>query len=369
MAEAYSDKALAPGLSFGGIRTYIWAGGYSSTDTTYTIQFGGSAQSIACSQYGFWFEIEANGSRYSETSASTSNGTTGSGAYWKTEASLGTCYATFDRRQYDYSVNVIAYAQFNSNGSRNCSAVVSITIPARTRTAHGNPSFSSSQKGTLQGQKTKLTWAKSGTQGNANFDHFELWQGSTKLYSGSATAMEVTPSSYKASGDVSFTLKEVHEWYGSYPETSSSVTVHVLAAMGKPTLSVSKSTANYAEEVTLSWKPSSSAAALDRYEVHQGASTLLWDGKDTSTKVTPSDATGAKGGTVTYTLTEYREWYGNIAQASATVKVTVRSGVCTYYDTGGKAHTVLVTYYDTGGKGHFVTITYYDASGKPHSVV
>ena len=79
--------------------------------------------------------------------------------------------------------------------------------------------------------------------------------------------------------------------------------------------------------------------------------------------------TGAKGGTATYTLKEIHEWYGTYYTTSASVSITVRSGVVTAYDSSGAKHTGLVTAYDSSGKGHYVLITGYDSNGSPHSVV
>lgn len=368
MAESYSDKVLGSGLSFGGIRTYVWASEASNTDTTYTINFGGSIQSTACSQYAYWVEVECNGSRYAENSGSTSNS---DNSYWKTEWSSSTQSASFTKQQNAYTVTVRCYAQFSNATSRNCTASVNITIPARTRTAHGNPTVSTSDDGTLQGGTAKISWAKSGTQGNANFDHFELWQGSNRLYSGSGTSYTVTPSSVSGTdgGDVKYVVKEIHEWYGSYPETSASVTVHVMPTMKKPTVTAAKTTVNYSEKTKISWSTSNTAGTLSKYQLYHGGNTVLYDGTDTSCDVKPSDASGPQGGTVSYTLTETRTWYGKSTSASNTVQINVRSGVCTVYDSSGKAHTALVTAYDSSGKAHYVLITAYDANGKAHNVV
>lgn len=163
-----------------------------------------------------------------------------------------------------------AWGANNGDGAR-----VAVTIPARPYHAHGNPTFSASKTIAHYGEDITLSWSKSGTQGNASFDHFELWQGDTKLYSGSNT---------------SYMLK-------------------------------------------------------------------------------PSDVTGAKGGTVTYTLKEIHEWYGSYKSTQATVSIKVRSGVVSIYDSNGKKHIGLVSAYDSSGNRHYVLITAYDENNKAHNVV
>ena len=95
----------------------------------------------------------------------------------------------------------------------------------------------------------------------------------------------------------------------------------------------------------------------------------LYSGSGISKSVVPSDVTGAKGGTATYTLKEIHEWYGSYPSTESSVSINVRSGVVSVYDSSGTKHTGLVTAYDSSGKSHFVLITAYDANGSPHSVV
>ena len=79
--------------------------------------------------------------------------------------------------------------------------------------------------------------------------------------------------------------------------------------------------------------------------------------------------TGAKGGTVKYTLKEIHEWYGTYPSKEVSLSITVRSGVVSAYDDSGNRHTALVTAYDEEGKPHYVLVTAYDADDKPKSVV
>lgn len=175
-----------------------------------------------------------------------------------------------------YHCSAWADTSWSSNGCDTGNPVrTTVTVPKRAYVAHSNPSFSASKSTANFGEPITFSWGKGSTQGNANFDHFELWHGSKKLYSGSGMAF----------------------------------------------------------------------------------------------KVTPSDVTGAKGGTVKYTLKEVHEWYGTYPSKEVSLTITVRSGVVSAYDDSGNRHTALVTAYDSEGKPHYVLVTAYDDSGKPRSVV
>lgn len=255
------------------------------------------------------------------------------------------------------------------NGTSSASGTV--TVKARTYHAHGNPSVTLATSCT-QGQQVTVSWAKSGTQGNASFTRFELWQGSNKLYSGTGTSYKVTPSSVTGAkgGSVSYTVKEIHTWYSSEKTTSASKSIAVHGMHGNPTISASKTTANYGESVNLSWAKSATQgnAQFVRFELWQG-SNKLYSGSAVSKSVKPSDATGARGGTATYTLKEIHEWYGAYPTTQTTCSITVRSGVVSVYDASGNKHTGLVTAYDSSGNSHYVLISAYDSSGNKHSVV
>ena len=163
---------------------------------------------------------------------------------------------------------------------------------------------------------------------------------------------------------------------GGYQNGTSSasgmvtVSARTYHAHGEPTITANKTTANYGESVTLSWAKSSTQgnAYFARFELWQG-NTKLYSGSAISKSVKPSDVTGAKGGTATYTVKEIHTWYGSEKTTSSSITITVRSGVVSAYDSSGKKHTGLVTAYDSSGKSHYVLITAYDSSGKPHSVV
>lgn len=164
-------------------------------------------------------------------------------------------------------------------------------------------------------------------------------------------------------------------WAGTYAgwvsgSQSLSIPARTYNAHGNPTFTASKSTINYGESITLSWAKGSPQgnANFDRFELWRGDK-QLYKGAGLTYSVTPSNATGAQGGEVTYTLKEVHEWYGTYPTKSVSITINVRSGVVTAYDAQGNKHTGLVTAYDASGVAHFVLITAYDASGNPHSVV
>lgn len=199
-------------------------------------------------------------------------------------------------------------------------------VPGRTYNAHGAPNFSSSLTATLQGESVKFTWSKSATQGNANFDHFELWRGGTKVYSGGGTSHTETPSNATGAngGSLTYILKEIHEWYGTYPSTQKSITVHVIKNHGNPTINSDRNGYYQGEQATISWAKASNQgnSTLDRFELWRG-DTKLYSGKNTSYEETPSDVTGANGGSITYTIKEVHTFHGRTLTTQATKSVSV----------------------------------------------
>lgn len=132
-------------------------------------------------------------------------------------------------RNFDVSVTMAMDVTWAGVYAASASGSGTVWIDARPYHEHGNPSFSTPKTTVHYGETVKLSWGKSETQGNANFDHFELWQGSTKLYSGSNTSYTVKPSDVTGAkgGAATYVLKEIHEWYGGYPSKESSVSIKV----------------------------------------------------------------------------------------------------------------------------------------------
>ena len=237
---------------------------------------------------------------------------------------------------------------------------------------HGNPTVYSDRNGYYQGEQATISWGRAANQGNSTLDRFELWRGGTKLYSGKGTSYKETPSNVTGSngGSVTYTVKEIHEFWGRYKTTESSKSISVIKNHGTPRLTASKSPCNYSESVTLGFQKASEQgnAQFDRFELYQG-SNKLYSGSGTSYKVTPSDYSGPRGGNVLFKLKEVHEWWGRYPVTETTLNVNVRSGVVSAYDTSGNKHTGLVTVYDSSGKLHYVLLTAYDKDGKAHSVV
>ena len=168
----------------------------------------------------------------------------GSGVYGGNNVWVGQVDGSwdFDRKQSDYDVRVFCSyngAEVNGYGAAGNSGTVdgTLTIPARPYTAAGMPSASASKTTVANNEEIALTWVKSTTQGNANFDHFEVTDGlGGVVYSGTSTSVKSTPGAIlekygkdnyynqisvtdKQKGWVYYAVWEVHEWYGSYPSS------------------------------------------------------------------------------------------------------------------------------------------------------
>ena len=146
---------------------------------------------------------------------------------------LGTKSFTVAKQKAARSITVSSKVTVPQSGAASyrtgATASGKVTIPAATRTAHGNPTISASSTEAVYGEQVTLTWAKSETQGNAAFDRFELWQGSTKLYSGSGTSMAVTPSDVTGAkgGAATYEVREIHDWFGTEYTTKATVSIEV----------------------------------------------------------------------------------------------------------------------------------------------
>ena len=201
-----------------------------------------------------------------------------------------------------------------------------VWIPARTRHEHGTPSISTNNTGFLQGEKVTISWSKSSTQGNANFDRFELWRGNTKLYSGAKTSYTEVASNVTGAngGSITYTVKEIHEWYGSYPSTQASKTVYVIKNHGNPTVNADRNGYYQGEKATISWVKASNQgnSTLDRFELWRN-NTKLYSGTNTSYQDTPSNVTGANGGYINYTIKEVHTFHGRTLTTQSTKSIGV----------------------------------------------
>lgn len=210
-------------------QAYVWAEVTNKDDDTCYVHVKGCVSSVGnytIAQYGVHVQSGQNGSNQwtDVTDVFNYNAWVGNiDSTWEVSRGQNAKDVTCWTKYWGETVN--GYGAAPHSGEVN----VTVTIPARPYHAHGNPSFSTPKTTVHYGETVELSWSKSETQGNANFDHFELWQGSTKLYSGSNTSYTVTPSSITGAkgGTATYTLKEVHEWYGGYKTTEASVSIKV----------------------------------------------------------------------------------------------------------------------------------------------
>lgn len=210
-------------------QAYVWAEVTNKDDNTCYVHVKGCVSSVGnytIAQYGVHVQSGQNGS----------NQWTDVSDVFNYNAWVGNINSTWEVSRGQNAENITCWTKYWGETVNGYDAAphsgevnVTVTIPARPYHAHGKPSFSAPKTTVHYGETIELSWSKSDTQGNANFDHFELWQGNTKLYSGSNTTHTVTPSSVTGAkgGTATYTLKEVHEWYGGYKTTEASVSIKV----------------------------------------------------------------------------------------------------------------------------------------------
>lgn len=198
----------------------------STTDTQCTVR----CRTYWCS-IGWGYAVNANAIAYvGGYNSGTKNFLASSASGASVETLVAEVSHTYSRTNSNQSITCTGSATiYGGYHNGTSSATTTATIPARIRSPHGNPTiFSSSSETNYVGTVT-LTWAKSATQGNASFTRFELVQGSNVLYKGSGTSLKVKPSDVTgpAGGSVTYTVREIHTWYGTEYSTSASVTVSV----------------------------------------------------------------------------------------------------------------------------------------------
>lgn len=256
-------------------QAYVWANVTNKDDNTSYVQVRGNVYALqgwGIADYGVCVQCGQDGSmEWTEADAIYNYSTPVGNIDHTWEVSRGKNDKTVSCWTKYWGKTVSGHGGSGHHGE----VYVNVTVPKRPYYEHGTPTLTTVKTSAHYGEVLTLSWDKSKTQGNANFDHFELWQGTTKLYTGSGTSYTVTPS----------------------------------------------------------------------------------------------DVTGAKGGTVTYTLKEVHEWYGDHPSKESSVSIKVQSGVVTIYDENGVKHVGLVTMYDENRVKHYVLITAYDENGKGHNVV
>lgn len=223
------DCTAAVNGGTGKSQAYVWAEVTNKDDNTCSVHVKGNVYALSgwgIANYGVCVQCGQNGS----------NEWTSVNAIFNYSNAVGNVDHTWDVSRGQNDRNITCWTKYwgttvNGIGAAPHSGEVdvTVTIPKRPYHAHGKPSFSAPKTTVHYGETIELSWSKSDTQGNANFDHFELWQGDTKLYSGSNTTYTVTPSSVTGAkgGTATYTLKEVHEWYGGYKTTEASISIKV----------------------------------------------------------------------------------------------------------------------------------------------
>lgn len=237
------------------------------------------------------------------------------------ETAVASKEAVFERRAADYAVQCYARVQLQGgyhDGVSEASAWVA--VPARVLSRPGEPSLSAPASAG-PGQPVALSWARSATQGNAEFVRFELWENGARVYSGTGTS--ATRAAPSGGTKVAYELREVHSWFGEelYSSASAEVAIVQLAMPGAPRLSASRAQVQVGDRVTLSWARADSQgnAEFARFELRENG-TLVYSGAATSAQRTPSDAAGDS---VAYELREVHSFYGTEVYTSATVRVGV----------------------------------------------
>ncbi len=161
----------------------IWA---SATSSSITVNAQATYTGSTWNGYGVSCSISVDGvGSWSGTITLPRGGSPRSFSHTFSIAEAGTARNFTCRASWDSS-----WSSAGGNTSNSCT----VTVPARQYNAHGKPTIKASKTTANYGESVTISWAKSSTQGNANFDRFELWQGNTKLYSGSAISKSVKPS-------------------------------------------------------------------------------------------------------------------------------------------------------------------------------
>lgn len=111
----------------------------------------------------------------------------------------------------------------------------SVTIPRMTSPVH-SVSVVADKDAVLFSEPVSLTVTDLTGASKAWMDHFEIWcggklaiKGATDHTNNRSETFTIVPSDYApGGGDLDITVKSVHEWHGTYPEASATVTVKVL---------------------------------------------------------------------------------------------------------------------------------------------
>lgn len=178
--EGYSGKVIASGLSYGGIRGYIYAETNNVNGGTTRITCSGGLQDIRCATYDIYSCIYANGTRLWNASGQTNN----TGSDWAWRLTSGNLTTDLARGHSDYSVEVYTYVNFSTSGG-NTTVSVWVTIPAAE---HHTYSFDANGGTGAPGSVTKWYGEKLSipstvpTRANYRFDGWSETKGGTAQY-------------------------------------------------------------------------------------------------------------------------------------------------------------------------------------------
>lgn len=249
MPESYSSTVAISG-NYRKYRAYVSASIANSSNDYATVSYYYCVQMTQAYHYGVAANIYVNGSwQHSTSGYLTSN----PGSSWVTVCSgSGSTSVSKSNGAYNITVQCNAWGETvngygSAGGSTSCS--VTLTVPARAYIAHGNPTFTADKAIVSEGERVAFTLTPSATQGNANFNHFEISDGMGNIFFVSET--RTTPATvtttdipsavlerygadeYLAGATgalqafdelrpncIYYAAREVYEWYGTYPASS-----------------------------------------------------------------------------------------------------------------------------------------------------
>lgn len=146
-SEAWSDKVIASGLSYGGIRAHVWAQVNNTTGNKAQVQAYGELQDIKCAKYSVYTSLFINGTKMTSASGSTNNYDDS----WATRLNTGFQYLELSRGHSDYTVEVYSYVSFTTTNWSTTASVL-VTIPAAE---HHTVKFNANGGSGAPGNQTK----------------------------------------------------------------------------------------------------------------------------------------------------------------------------------------------------------------------
>ena len=238
MAEVYGGNCVKY-MSWGVGESQAWlkVDTWHHTDDLEAVRIQGAVSSVGgrtIAQYGVVVQCGNDGTNEWQESRAVFNYND-----W-----VGWVDITYYVPRYNYGRNITCWTKYWGEtvngygaGGWNGAVYLDVWIPAKPYYKHGNPTISVSKNSVPYGESITVSWAKASYQGNANFHKFILTDGMGKhLSDGVGTSVKSTPSAIlneygkdayyngtsapnKKKGWVYYAVCEIHEWYGSYPES------------------------------------------------------------------------------------------------------------------------------------------------------